>query len=115
IESLAAEVEKLSQPPATFGVYLRTNDDGSLDVVTAGRKMRVLPAPDLEVATTVPGSQVILNESLNVVEILEPEGSGEVVKVKDRLGDQRVLVFGRGDEEHVAYLAGSLLGAPPRA
>jgi proteasome-associated ATPase len=115
IESLAAEVEKLSQPPATFGVYLRTNDDGSLDVVTAGRKMRVLPAPDLEVEKTVPGSQVILNESLNVVEILEPEGSGEVVKVKDRLGDHRALVFGRGDEEHVAYLAGSLLDAPPRA
>src|SRR5688572_10829247 len=27
IEALAEEVEKLSQPPATYGVYLRTNDD----------------------------------------------------------------------------------------
>src|SRR6266550_8863679 len=50
IESLAEEVEKLSQPPASFGVYLGTNDDGSIDVFTSGRKMRVTPAPDLDVS-----------------------------------------------------------------
>ena len=35
IEALAEEVEKLSQPPASFGVYLGANDDGSIDVFTA--------------------------------------------------------------------------------
>ncbi len=115
IEALAEEVEKLSQPPATYGVYLQTNDDGSLDVVTAGRKMRVLPAPDLDVEHVAPGAQVVLNESLNVVEILDPDRAGEVVKVKDRLGEDRVIVMGHGEEQHVAYLAGPLLGAPPRA
>jgi proteasome-associated ATPase len=114
IEALAEEVEKLSQPPATYGVYLQTNDDGSLDVITAGRKMRVLPAPDLDVEHAVPGAQVVLNESLNVVEIVDPDRAGEVVKVKDRLGDDRVVVLGHGDEEHVAHLAGPLLSAPPR-
>ena len=59
ISALAEEVEKLSQPPATFGVFLRGNDDGSMDIVTAGRKMRVLPAPDIDVATIVPGSQLL--------------------------------------------------------
>ena len=44
----------------------------------------------------------MLNESLNVVEVLEPDRAGEVVKVKDRLGDDRVIVVGRGDEEYVA-------------
>ena len=29
IESLKEEVEKLTRPPATFGVYLRDNEDGS--------------------------------------------------------------------------------------
>ena len=48
IEALAEEVEKLSQPPASFGVYLASNDDGSIDVFTAGRKMRVMPAPDID-------------------------------------------------------------------
>src|SRR4029450_2464516 len=115
IEALAEEVEKLSQPPASFGVFLRANDDGSLDVVTAGRKMRVMPAPDIETAKVVPGSQVVLNESLNVVEVLDPDVTGEVVKVKDRLGDDRALVFGRGDETHVAFLAGQLLDASVRA
>ena len=70
IEALAEEVEKLSQPPASFGVYLETNDDGSIDVFTGGRKMRVTPAPDLDLARFRPGSQVILNDSLNAVEVL---------------------------------------------
>jgi len=114
IEALAREVEKLSQPPATFGVYLTTNDDGSLDVFTAGRKMRVMPAPDLDDRAFRPGVQVVLNESLNVVEVLDPDRAGEVVKVKDKLGDDRLIVVGRGDEEYVAHLAGSLLDTPIR-
>jgi proteasome-associated ATPase len=115
IEALAEEVEKLSQPPATYGVFLRSNDDASLDIVTAGRKMRVLPAPDVDTEKIRAGSQVVLNESLNVVEILEPDRAGEVAKVKDRLGEDRVVLVGRGDEEHVAYLAGELLELGVRA
>ena len=115
IEALAEEVEKLSQPPASFGVYLTSNDDGSIDVFTAGRKMRVMPAPDIDERALRPGVQVVLNESLNVVEVLEPDRAGEVVKVKDRLGDDRVIVVGRGDEEYVAHLAGQLLTTHVRA
>jgi proteasome-associated ATPase len=115
IESLAEEVEKLSQPPATFGVFIGSNEDGSVDVVTAGRKMRVMPAPDLDADKLRSGAQVILNDALNVVEVLDPDGAGQVVKVKDRLGPDRAVVLSRGDEEHVAYLAGSLLGAMVRA
>jgi proteasome-associated ATPase len=115
IDALAQEVEKLSQPPASFGVFLTANDDGSIDVFTAGRKMRVMPAPDIDRRAFRPGVQVVLNESLNVVEVLDPDRAGEVVKVKDRLGDDRVIVVGRGDEEYVAHLAGSLLGSPVRA
>jgi proteasome-associated ATPase len=115
IEALAEEVEKLSQPPATFGVFVGSNDDGSVDVVTAGRKLRVMPAPDLDADKLVSGAQVILNDALNVVEVLDPDGTGQVVKVKDKLGIDRAVVVSRGDEEHVAYLAGSLLGTVVRA
>ncbi|HEX6580510.1 MAG TPA: proteasome ATPase [Actinomycetota bacterium] len=115
IEALAEEVEKLSQPPATFGVFVGSNDDGSVDVVTAGRKLRVMPAPDLDADKLVSGAQVILNDALNVVEVLDPDGTGQVVKVKDKLGTDRAVVVSRGDEEHVAYLAGSLLGTVVRA
>ena len=48
IEALAEEVEKLSQPPASFGVYLAENEDGSVDVFTAGRKMRVSISPEVD-------------------------------------------------------------------
>ena len=115
IEALAEEVEKLSQPPATFGVFIGKNDDGSVDVVTAGRKLRVMPAPDLDADKLLSGAQVILNDALNVVEVLDPDGTGQVVKVKDKLGPDRAVVVSRGDEEHVAYLAGSLLGTVVRA
>src|SRR5918996_2055488 len=115
IESLAQEVEKLSQPPASFGVLLSIVEDGSLDVVTAGRKMRVLPAPDLPEEMLRPGAQVVLNESLNVVEVLDPDETGEVVKVKERLGSDRAVVVGRGDEEHVAFLASALATEGVRA
>jgi proteasome-associated ATPase len=115
IEGLREEVEKLSQPPASFGVYLGTNEDGSVDVFTAGRKMRVNLSPDVETDLLRKGAEVILNEALNVVEVLLPDRAGEVVKVKDRLGEDRVIVIGRGDEELVATLGTALIDEQIRA
>jgi len=110
IQALREEVEKLSQPPASFGVFLGANDDGSVDVFTSGRKMRVNVNPELDASTLGKGVEVILNEAMNVVEVLQPDRSGEVMKVKDRLGEDRVVVFGRGDEEIVATLSAALRG-----
>jgi proteasome-associated ATPase len=115
IEALREEVEKLSQPPATFGVFLSQNDDGSVDVFTGGRKMRVNVAPELDMSGLRRGAELILNEALNVVEILDPDRAGEVMTVKDRLGDDRAVIIGRGDEEIVATLAASLRGEGVRA
>jgi proteasome-associated ATPase len=115
IDSLREEVDKLSRPPASFGVYLGTNDDGSVDVVTAGRKMRVNVAPDIERSRLHRGAEVVLNEALNVVEVLGPDRVGEVVKVKEHLDEDRVVVVGHGDEELVASLSASLRGVAIRA
>ena len=115
IEALKEEVEKLSQPPATFGVYLGTNEDNSIDVFTAGRKMRVNIAPELDADRLHRGVEVILNEALNVVEVLEPDRQGEVFRVKDRLGPDRVVVIGRGEDELVATLSHGLRQEPIRA
>src|SRR5436189_2492695 len=38
ISALREEVEKLTQPPSGYGTFLGRNDDGSVDVFTAGRK-----------------------------------------------------------------------------
>jgi proteasome-associated ATPase len=115
IEGLREEVEKLSRPPASFGVFLAGNDDDSVDVFTAGRKMRVNVSPEVDRGALHKGAEVILNEALNVVEVLDPDRAGEVVKVKDRLGDDRVVAIGRGDEELVVTLSAGLLTEPIRA
>src|SRR5919204_875702 len=108
IEGLKEEVEKLTKPPASFGLYLGTNDDGSVDVFTAGRKMRVNVDPTIDAKRFRRGAEVILNEALNVIEVLNEDRQGEVVTVKEHLDDDRVIVIGRGDEEMVAMLANTL-------
>jgi proteasome-associated ATPase len=115
IEALKEEVEKLTKPPASFGVFLGENDDGSVDVFTAGRKMRVNVDPELEGTRFRRGAEVILNEALNVVAVLDQDRQGEVVTIKELLGDDRVVVVGRGDEEAVAIISHSLRGEQLRA
>ncbi len=116
VANLREEVEKLTQPPAAYGTYLGRNDDGTVDVFSGGRKMRVSLHPDIELDELRRGNEVVLNESLNVVLAREGEGSGEVVVLKEVLEDgHRAMVFGRADEERVAELSDSLLGVKLRA
>ena len=71
ISALKEEVEKLARPPATFGVYVTENEDGSVDVFTGGRKMRVNVDPEIDRDRFKKGVEVILNEALNVVDVLD--------------------------------------------
>jgi proteasome-associated ATPase len=113
---LREEVEKLTQPPAAYGTFLGINPDGSVDVFASGRKMRVALHPNLDPAQLLRGDEVVLNESLNVIEAREPERSGEVVTLKEVLEDgRRALIYGRGDEERVAEIADSLRDVKMRA
>jgi proteasome-associated ATPase len=111
IETLKEEVDKLARPPATFGVFLRQNDDDSVDLFTAGRKMRVNVDPTIDRKRFRRGVEVILNEALNVVEVLDQDVLGEVVTVKSLLGEDRAVLVGRGDEEMVAMLSAEVRGA----
>ncbi|MFM7718406.1 MAG: proteasome ATPase [Actinomycetota bacterium] len=104
IESLREEVDKLSRPPASFGVFLAANDDGSVDIASSGRKLRVTVSPDVDPTLLRRGAEVIVNEALNVVDVLDPDRVGEVATVKERLGTDRVIVVGHGEEERVAVL-----------
>jgi len=111
IASLRDEVDKLSQPPSAYGVVVGKNDDGTVDVLTSGRKMRVNLHPDIDVDTLARGAEVVLNESFNVVTARSPEGAGDVVSIKEVLDDGvRAIVVGRTDEEIVCELADSLRG-----
>ena len=111
LEALKDEVEKLTKPPATFGVFLHSNEDESVDVFTGGRKMRVNVDPEVDRDQFRRGVEVVLNEALNVVRVLPHDIVGEVVKVKEMLGEERAVVFGRGDEEMVALIAADVVGS----
>ncbi len=116
IATLREEVEKLTQPPSAYGTFIGTNEDGTVDVHTNGRKVRVSLHPDLDSAELEAGAEVVLNESLNVVMARDPESSGEVVVLKEVLADgQRALVTGRADEERVVDLGDHLKGQTMRS
>jgi proteasome-associated ATPase len=110
LASLKEEVEKLARPPASFGVFLRQNTDESVDVYTAGRKMRVNVDPGIEPERFRRGVEVILNEAMNIVEVLDQDTLGEVASVKHLLGDDRAVLVGRADEEMVALLSATVRG-----
>ena len=116
IAALREEVEKLTQPPSAYGVIVGKNDDGTVDVLTSGRKMRVSLHPDIDHDEVDRGSEVVLNESFNVVQARHPEITGEVVTIKELLDDGvRALVVGRADEERVCELADALRGVHLRS
>jgi proteasome-associated ATPase len=112
IVALKEEVDRLAQPPSGYGVFLDSKDDGTVDVFTGGRKLRVTVSPTVQVAELRSGQEVMLNESLNVVEALAYERLGEVMMIKELLEDgERALMLNRTDEERVVMLAGPLRDA----
>ncbi len=116
IAALRDEVEKLTQPPGAYGVYVGQNDDDTVDVLANGRKMRVALHPQLDAESLERGCEVLLNESFNVVDFRHPERVGEVVTLKELIDDgHRAVIVGRADEERVVELAASLVGTRLRA
>jgi len=107
IAALREEVEKLSSPPSGYGLVVGSNDDGTIDVFTGGRKMRVERHPDLEDHLDK-GTEVVLNESLNVVMARDAQSTGSIVSVIEVLGKDRCVVSGRADEERVVAISDQL-------
>ncbi|WP_131738342.1 proteasome ATPase [Actinomadura roseirufa] len=116
IVALKEEVDRLAQPPSGFGVFLEARDDGTVDIFTGGRKLRVNVSPAVDTDELQRGQEVMLNEALNVVEALAFEEQGEVVMLKELFDDgERALVIAHADEERVIKLAEPLRGVPLRA
>ena len=108
LEQLKEKVEQLSAPPNNYGVYLQSNDDGTLDIDLGGKRWRVNADPEINTDQLQKGQEVIVNGVMNVVSVREFERQGEVVKVKEMLDDNRVLVNMRADEERVVEISDPL-------
>jgi proteasome-associated ATPase len=108
ITALKEEVDKLCAPPSTYGVYLSPNEDGTVNILSQGRKVKVNLHPSIKVETLKPGQELILNEGLNVVEAAGYEIQGDVVILKEQLDTERAVVTLRADEEKVGIIADPL-------
>ena len=116
ILALKEEIDRLAQPPSGFGVFLERHDDGTADVFTGGRKLRVAVSPEIAVDHLRRGQEVMLNEATNIIRAMEFERVGEVVMLKEVLEDgERALVIGHTDEERIVRLAATLDDSPLRA
>jgi len=107
---LREEVEKLTAPPNPFGVVLGINEDGTADVFTSGRKLRVNVEPAIEIKALEVGQEVLLNEAYNVIDVRAFDQAGEVVTIKEVLEEHRLIILGRADDERVVELASPLRG-----
>ncbi len=105
---LRAEVEKLTTPPNNFGTVLGVNQDGTVDIMTGNRKLRVSAQPTIEVKRLAIGQEVLLNESMSIVDIRTFAEQGEVVRIRSKLGERRLVVMANADEERVVLLADTL-------
>jgi len=119
IVTLKEEVDRLAQPPSGYGVFLAQHEDGTVDVFTGGRKLRVAVSPAVEPDSLRRGQEVLLNDALNVVDAFGFERAGEVVLLKEILDNiegvaDRALVISHADEERVVYLADSLVASQLR-
>ena len=129
IITLKEEIDRLATPPSGFGIFLSLHPDGTVDVFTGGRKLRVTVSPTVAASELRRGQEVMLNEALNVVAALGYERAGEVVMLKELLlpedrsegsdaatvAPDRALVISRADEERVVHLAETLADVPLRA
>src|SRR5512142_2501049 len=95
IVTLKEEIDRLAQPPSGYGVFLARHEDGTVDVFTGGRKLRVAVSPALDVESLRRGQVVMLKEALE--------------------GGDRALVISHADEERIVHLADILEGTPLRA
>jgi proteasome-associated ATPase len=98
---LREEVEKLTQPPNNFGTVLNVAEDGTVDILTGNRKLRVAAQPSVEVKKLQVGQEVLLNEAFNIIDIRYFEPAGEVLRIREVMSDGRIVVIAHADEERV--------------
>lgn len=116
VVQLGERVEKLTRPPSPYGIVVGRSPNDYFDVLVNGRKLRVSVGGDVDCDAIELGSEVLLNDSMSIVEARQPEQSGEVVTLIKVLEDElRAIVSYRGEDERVCELSDGLRGANLRS
>ena len=109
VVQLADRVEKLTRPPAPYGIVVGRNEDETFDVLVNGRKLRVSVGGAFDIDQLRLGSEVLLNDHMSIVEVRHGDLAGDVVVLSKVLDDGlRAVVSIRGEEERICSLADDL-------
>lgn len=113
LQQMLAEVNALSEPASTYGVFLgysgRAHDSRrDAEVYTNGRPMRLKISPSLEPGTLKVGQQVRLGDGFVVVEACETPRIGALGTISELIGTDRAIVATASGEEEVVVLADAL-------
>lgn len=91
------------------GVEIAAAAQGGVDVIYNGRKLRTSLSPLVERSNVTSGTEVLLDESLNIIAVLEAGQTGDLVRVKEVLESGLLVVIGRADDERVVRRAHRLI------
>lgn len=110
LQQMLAEVNALSEPASTYGVFLgysgREHDSHrDAEVYTNGRPMRLKISPNLEPGSLSVGQQVRLGDGFVVVEGCGHPDTGNLATVQEKVDDSRAIVANSSGEEQVVLLA----------
>ncbi|MDO5031590.1 proteasome ATPase [Corynebacterium sp.] len=108
LQQMLADVNELSQPASTYGVFLGYAAPAEAEVFTNGRAMRVKISPLVEPGILQVGQQVRLGEGFIVVQDCPPAATGALATVHERLGAERAIVANSTGEEQIIVLAAAI-------
>lgn len=109
LEEMNGRLEKMAEPPSTYGTLLELNPQGhTAEVFTANRRMRLPVSPLVNKSTLQPGTTVRLGEGQVVVEAAGFSDSGDIAQVVEVVGKDRLIVADKVGEESVVKAASAL-------
>ncbi|MGV9182854.1 proteasome ATPase [Arcanobacterium canis] len=91
IAQLGEQLQALTEPPSTYATVIEVGNDRTLAVTSAGRKMRVSLAADVDPTEIAEGQEVLLNSGNVVIGVERFERSGELATI-ELVDNDRALV-----------------------
>lgn len=122
ITTLKDALAQSAEPPFSFATVLevheaRTPQEGreveatcqnAVDLMYNGRKIRTGVSPLIEYSSVTAGAEVLLDESLNVISVLDNVHTGDLLRVKEVLDNGMLVTISRADDERVIRRTASL-------
>lgn len=125
IEVLKGEIDKrnnklkelriiLESPPSFYAWFLRAHEDGAIDIIFRGERIKVQALPEIDVYKLKTGQKLLVGQLMGIVIVIKALSNdfqydtGEKAEIKGFLDDNRIIVEHRS-EQRIIMLAEPLL------